>query len=203
MKKRLAVLLTVLVVTGATIVACGRDGSSPTLPAAPQAPSRLLGLQLPLVGSLQLPIITRLVPLSAPVTWSFVASPLGSKSTNLTTGLTVIVPAGAVSVPTTITVTAEAGAPVAYDFQPAGLKFKTPITLVQDMSLTDLVTGLLGATPQGAYFASSQLQYDSTTGLGTVNELEPTTTNLLLMQTRVSVSHFSGYTFATSLSGGM
>lgn len=197
MKKRLAVLLTVLVATGATIVACARDSSAPTAPAAPQAPSRLLGL------SLQLPIVQRLVPLSAPVTWSFVASPLGSKSTNLATGLTVIVPAGAVSTNTTITVTAEAGAPVAYDFQPAGIQFKTPITLVQNLSVTTLVNGLLGVTPTGAYFASPQLQYDATTGTGTVNELEPTSTNVLLMQTRISVSHFSGYTLAGCLSSGL
>lgn len=197
MKKRLALLLGVLAITGATIVACNHDGSGTTSPAVPKSPSSLLGL------SLQLPILQRLVPLSAPVKWSFTASPLGSKNTNLLTGLTVIVPPGAVSTPTTITVTAEAGQPVAYDFQPAGIQFKTPITLVQNLQVTNLVNGLLGATPTGAYFASPQLQYDSATGTATVNELEPTTTNILLMQTRVTVSHFSGYTFASSLSGGL
>lgn len=192
MKKRLAVLLSVLVMAGATVVACAHDAFPPTSPAAPQAPSRLLGL------SLQVPIVQRLVPLSLPVKWSFVASPFGSRSSNLLTGLTVVVPPGAVSVPTTITVTAEAGFPVAYDFQPAGTQFKTPISLVQNLSVTSLANGLLGASPTGAYFAASTLQYDATTGTGTVNEFEPTSTNLLLMQTTVSVSHFSGYTFASA-----
>lgn len=192
MKKRLAMLLTVLVITGGTIVACARDAFSPTAPAAPPAPSHLLGL------SLQVPIVQRLVPLALPVKWSFVASPLGSRSSNLLTGLTVVVPPGAVSVPTTITVTAEAGVPVAYDFQPAGIRFAKPISLVQNLSVTSLTSGLLGATPTGAYFSSSTLQYNATTGTGTVNEFEPTSTNLLLLQTTISVSHFSGYTLATA-----
>lgn len=190
MKKRLAVLLGVLLMAGGTMVACGRDHTSATSPAVPRSPSHLLGL------SLQVPIITRLTPLALPVQWSFVASPTGSQSSNVLTGLTVIVPAGAVSVPTVITVTAEAGAPLAYDFQPAGLHFNTPITLVQNLSLTNLVNGLLGSPVTGAYYSTTTLQYDPSTGTAPVNEFEPTTTNWLLLQTRVSVSHFSGYTFA-------
>ncbi len=191
MKKRLAVLLGVLLLAGTTtMVACGRDRASLTSPAVPQSPSRLLGLNL------QVPIITRLTPLLLPVRWSFVASPTGSQSSNLLTGLTVIVPKGAVSVPTTITVTAEAGAPLAYDFEPQGLHFNTPITLVQNLSLTSLVNGLLGSPVTGAYYSTTTLQYNSSTGTAPVNEFEPTSTNWLLMRTSVSVSHFSGYTFA-------
>ncbi len=192
MKKRLAVLLGVLLLAGTTtMVACGRDRASVTSPAVPRSPSHLLGL------SVQVPIITRLTPLALPVQWSFVASPTGSQSSNLLTGLTIVVPKGAVSVPTLITVTAEAGAPLAYDFQPAGLHFNTPITLVQDMSITSLVNAVIGSAVTGAYYSTTTLQYNATTGTAPVNEFEPTSTNWLLMQTSVSVSHFSGYTFAS------
>ncbi len=193
MKKRPTVLLAVMFVASSMVVSCGQERGPATAPAPTVG-----GISKSLLGlPLSLPIVQRLVPLSAPVTWSFVATPLGASSTNLLTGLTVIVPPGAVSAPVTITVTAESGAPVAYDFQPAGMHFNVPITLVQNLGLTTLVNGLLNSNPTGAYFASPTLQYNSATGTGVVNELEPTSTNWLLMQTRVTVSHFSGYTFAS------
>ncbi len=49
-------------------------------------------------------------------------------------GLTVSVPAGALSRPTRITVRAPAGDLLGYEFAPHGLQFNRPVTLTQDVS---------------------------------------------------------------------
>jgi len=58
----------------------------------------------------------RLTPLAADISWSFLAGPLGATSTNDATGLTIVVPPGALSTTEIITVTALAGPAVAMIF---------------------------------------------------------------------------------------
>lgn len=102
-------------------------------------------------------------------------------------GLTVHVPWGALRQRTEITVTAPAGNLVGYHFEPHGLEFARPVTLTQDLDLTDVLSldGLSVAYFQG--------------------ELEPTVTALeslplLLLRTLgiFHIDHFSGYVIATN-----
>lgn len=217
MLKRSVAALTFAFVAGATIVACQGDRvaappvAPPVAPAA--APSNsLLGGLTGLVGGVLttvtsvlhvdqlLPVLHRRTALSHDVTWSFVAGPNGTTNHNSTTGLTIVIPKGALSSYQTITVTAPAGSLMQYEFGPHGLQFAKQVELRQDLGLADL-TVLLGLDQvKGAYYASPTLQYDSTTNTAHVDELEPTTVNLLTLSTSVKIQHFSGYILATGRS---
>ena len=215
-----AAALTLAVV--ATVVACrGERVAAPASAPATTAPAAKGDLLGSLTGTLTgtvtgtltatvttitsiteaLPVVNRLTPLSKDVSWSFVAGPNGATSRNSATGLTVVVPQGALAANTTITVKALAGSVVAYEFQPHGITFAKPVTLRQDLSLTN-VAAILGLTPMaGAYYNTSTLPYDPTTGLVTVNELEPTTVDLLHLAVSFKIGHFSGYVVAYGRSG--
>lgn len=102
-------------------------------------------------------------------------------------GLTVTVPFGALRARTEITVTAPAGDLVGYHFEPHGLEFRRPVTVSQDMTLTDLLT------------------VEELTAVYFEGELEPTVTALevlplwLLRSLGVfQIDHFSGYVIATN-----
>lgn len=215
-----AAALTLAVV--ATVVACrGERVAAPASAPATTAPAAKGDLLGSLTGTLTgtvtgtltatvttvtsiteaLPVVNRLTPLANDVTWSFVAGPNGATSRNSATGLTVVIPQGALAANTTITVKALAGSVVAYEFQPHGITFAKPVTLRQDLSLTN-VAAILGLTPMaGAYYNTSTLPLDPSTGLVTVNELEPTTVDLLHLAVSFKIGHFSGYVVAYGRSG--
>ena len=215
-----AAALTLAVV--ATVVACrGERVAAPASAPATTAPAAKGDLLGSLTGTLTgtvtgaltatvttvtsiteaLPVVNRLTPLANDVTWSFVAGPNGATSRNSATGLTVVIPQGALAANTTITVKALAGSVVAYEFQPHGITFAKPVTLRQDLSLTN-VAAILGLTPMaGAYYNTSTLPLDPTTGLVTVNELEPTTVDLLHLAVSFKIGHFSGYVVACGRRG--
>lgn len=205
MQKRLGVLLTFALAAVTFVAAC--SDHSPFVAPSTRAPaasatspsSDLLGGvtgTLTSTVSYTVKVVQRTVPLSQDVTWSFVASPKGTTSTNLATGLTISFPKGAVSAPMTITVTAKAGSPIDYQFQPQGTQFLKPVALTQDLSLTNIVGSLGLVTLKGAYYTSDELQFDSTAGTATVNEFEPTTQTLLPPSVTFQIVHFSGYTIA-------
>lgn len=202
MTKRLSLLLAFAVAASALGLGCSAEHSTePITAAAPPAPeaSLLGGLTSSLVS-----VVDWLVPLQSNVSWSFTAGPAGVRSSNAATGLTIIVPPGALAKNVTITVTAVKGNVVNYQFQPAGLQFAYPVTLTQNMSLTTtLLNTLTGTTLKGAYYSSSTLQYNSTTNSATVNEFEPTVTNLLGGAVSWQIKHFSGYVVASCTSGGL
>lgn len=102
-------------------------------------------------------------------------------------GLTVLVPRGALRSRTSITVTAPAGDLVGYHFEPHGLEFRRPVTLVQDMTLASLLDGemLLGAYFQGPLEP-------------TVTALETFPLYLLRSLGVFRIDHFSGYVIATN-----
>lgn len=56
-------------------------------------------------------------------------------------GVTIVVPPGALSAPTTISVTALHGSSVAYEFQPHGLRFRVPLVMTQDLRGTAAQSG--------------------------------------------------------------
>jgi len=93
-----------------------------------------------------------------------------------------------------VSVTALPGSNVAYEFEPHGLVFQKPVTVAQDLGITEVLQNLLGAQGlEGAYFAdASQL------GDGTVAAQEeiPATVELLRLRMTFPIRHFSGYTAA-------
>jgi hypothetical protein len=200
--KRFSLLLALSLPLSALGLACSADRSvEPPTAAAPTPPNESLlgGLTSTVVS-----VVDWAIPLSSNVTWSFTAGPAGVRSSNAATGLTIVIPPGALAQTVTITVTAVKGNVVNYQFQPAGLQFAYPVTLTQNMSLTStLLNTLTGTTLKGAYYSSSTLQYDSSTNKATVNEYEPTVTNLLQGSVSWQIKHFSGYVVASCSGGGL
>jgi hypothetical protein len=118
-------------------------------------------------------------------------------------GLTLRFPAGAVTKPLTITVTALAGDLVAYDFQPHGTVFKTPVLVQQDLKGTkaeidpSLMTQLRGgflANGEKDIDASGKAQITETYAIQLFTEGGPKP-----RQARFTITHFSGYILASGV----
>lgn len=137
--------------------------------------------------------VTRTTPLSTDVTWTFTAGPAGAVSSNAAVGLTISIPAGALAADQQITVTAFAGAPVAYGFSPH-LTFAQPAVLTQTLQGTSAASLL--SILSGAHFDGDSLQL-SASGLALVNEIVPAMVNSLTQTVSVNVGHFSGWIIAT------
>ena len=181
-----------------TISAC----SDFTAPAAPVASGQSANLLSGLLGGLGLTQetvapITRNTPLANDVSWSFTVGSGGATSSNASVGLTINVPFGAVSSPTTITVTALKGAAVAYSFAPHGLQFSRKVTLTQKLQGTSVGSQLL---PQltGAYFADNDDLLGN--GLALVSEVLAGLLNPLTKTFSFPIEHFSGYLVASGRS---
>ncbi len=159
------------------------------------AASSLLSGTLGTVTGLLIPPVTRNTPLASDVVWSFTAGPGGAVSINRAVGLTIYIPSGALSSTQTITVTALAGSPVAYGFEPH-LVFAKPVSLTQSLAGTSL--GGLTSLPllSGAHFDTDRLQLTSD-GLAIVSEIVPAAGNLLTQTAGFNVSHFSGWILAS------
>lgn len=183
-------------------VACSPDAVT-----APRASGSLLG---GLVGTVTtvtntvtgivLPAVKRTTALPSDVT---VVQTIGSAGGTISipkAGVRVIFAPGAVSAPTTITATANAGSYLAYTFSPH-MTFNAPVTVAQDMSNVQ-TTGLLGglASLQGGYMQNGILDLNTVLGTVTVTEQLPATSSMVAapdghtyLETRYSVKHFSGY----------
>ena len=98
------------------------------------------------------------------------------------------------------TVTALAGAAVAYDFEPHGSVFRVPLKFVQHLSHTNLKG--VNATPgfisqvTGAYFPNASM-VDPVTGMAIVTEFLPANITWGGDELSFPISHFSGYMIAT------
>lgn len=170
------------------LAGCTRDGASPVEPTAvvpPKPNSALLGL-LPVRG------VTRAAPLAKDISVSAVIGKKGGTITIPEAGLTLVVPPNAVSSDTKFTATALAGRIVAYDFQPHGAKFATPLKFTQDLRKTSLLTALTAPLLQGSYFADEN-QLNQLLGIAVVNELLPATVDVLRFRVGFDIRHFSGY----------
>jgi len=185
------------VATALVISAC----SDVTAPAAPVPSAQSASLLGGLIGGLTqqtVAPITRNTPLANDVSWSFTVGSGGATSSNPAVGLTISVPSGAVSAPTTITVTALKGSAVAYAFAPHGLQFGRNVTLTQKLQGTSAGSELL---PQltGAYFADNDDLLDN--GLALVSEVLTGLLNPLTKTFSFPIKHFSGYLVASGRSG--
>ena len=186
---------------GATLLAAPaacRDAVAPEPVAQQPTPDPLLGL--PDLGSGGTRLIDTTItalrwrePLANDVSRSAVIGPAGGSIEIDELGFRFTVPAGAVSAPTNISVTAVAGSVVAYEFEPHGLQFDERATFSQELRYTGL-TGLLGIVMRGAYFdARSDILPD---GTADVSEIIPTRLDLFPLRVRFPVKHFSGYIVA-------
>jgi hypothetical protein len=178
-------LLSIVLLAG-----CARDATSPLEPTAaiPSKPSAsLLGWLLPVRG------VTRAVPLAKDISVSAVIGAKGGTITIPDAGLTLVVPANAVSKNTTFTATAIAGRLVAYEFEPHGTTFAVPLQFSQDLKKTSLLGTLTGSLlMDGGYFTSRD-KLNTTLGTALVSEVLPAVTDLLSFRVRFPIKHFSGY----------
>jgi hypothetical protein len=173
---------------------CG-DATAPA--SRTDAPSALLGLPSGLgsgVGTLVDTTLNTLqfaVPLLSDISRSATIGPDGGTIEIPETGFRLDIPKNALNTPTLITVTAVQGSTVAYEFEPHGITLNKRLIVTQSLGVTSIVSTLLGHSFTGAYFTSrDDVRPD---GTAFVHELEPTTTDLLSLQARFSIGHFSGY----------
>lgn len=186
---------TVVITTLVAVV--GTSCASPEQSVVPTTPARsLLGIATQPTTSLARPL-ARTTPLSSDVTWTFTAGPAGAVSSNPAVGLTIYIPAGALSSEQQITVTAPAGSAVAYEFSPH-LVFSQSVTLSQSLDGTNW--SLLSLTLTGGHFADDSLTLTSD-GLALVDELVPAIMDLFSRTARLDVGHFSGWIIATGRDG--
>ena len=206
-------LLGLATATAVFATACSDSTTSPTATAAVFADSSatdanllggLLGGILGTVGDLVATPVHRSQPLASDVSWTFTASPYGSRSSNSAVGLSIYVPPGAVDRYTTIRVTALKGSAVAYRFEPH-MEFDRRVVLTQSLSGLRyglLGTGLLNLSPfKGAHFEGDTPAYNSS-GQALDTEVVGAVLNLLSRNTSFGVDHFSGWILASGYDSG-
>jgi hypothetical protein len=184
-----AVALTGLAACADGPVAPVADAPSADAPAPSATPSHAV-LSAPTTAR----VLTRATPLSRAVSVSAVIGSAGGVMTVPMTGLTLTVPAGAVRVPTTFTISAPAGAGVWYEFGPSGAKFDVPLTITQDLRGTN-AAGIARSAFEGAYFVDGTR--NESTKSARVTEVLPVTFNGTGTALSFKVTHFSGYMVST------
>jgi hypothetical protein len=186
--RRLATLALTL-----AVAACSSDHATApaTLSAQSAAPSNDLlgGLLGTVTNTLGLTVngLQRKTPLAAPITVTKTIGWAGGYLSIPEAGVSVVVPVGALSSPTEITMTARAGSLVAYDFAPHGVTFDRPLVFTQDVRMTN--AGLLSTLKLGYYSDPSLL--GSTTAV--VSEIINGVLSWLTGTFTAPIKHFSGY----------
>ena len=139
--------------------------------------------------------LKRLTALASRITVTAVIGPEGGELWIPSAGGRIIFPAGAVAVPTVISMTAKAGLEVAYDFQPH-MTFPVPVRVEQDLRTTQaarhpVMLSRLG----GAYFEGDlERNYVDVSHLRTrVKELRAGSVDRERKLLVFYVNHFSGY----------
>jgi hypothetical protein len=178
------------VATLALAASCASDATAPA-PASTTANRLLLG------SPQTVSVVRRDTPLAAPLQASATVGLLGGVIQLPGAGLKVVVPPLAVTKSTRITVTALAGDQLAYEFEPHGIHFLTPLLVTQNLNGTSAVNsgGLLSPLIAG-YFASTS-DLNPLNGTGLVSELLGVVLNLSNKTATFPVFHFSGYLIAT------
>jgi hypothetical protein len=111
-------------------------------------------------------------------------------------GLSVNVPAGAVSAPMIIWVKAPAGNLVSYEFGPHGTQFLLPLTVRQDLRPTGWYKLLDRSQVEVGYF-KDPAQVDRLTGRAMIDEFLPITVQSKANRIEFQILHFSGYLLST------
>ena len=195
--KRLTLLLAALVVG---VAGCA---DAPTAaPAAPAAPAAAEAPRPALLGIVALtPVLQRSRALPADIT---VRASIGSEGGTIAipdAGFKVVIPAGAVSAPVDFVATAVAGRAVAYRFDPHGIRFAKPLVATQELRGTEWI-GLPLLNMRAGYFGDDS-QLDAQRALVQLDEVLPLTLDLLRLQVRFRIEHFSGYVVSTGRSASL
>jgi len=145
--------------------------------------------------------LQRLNALPSAVTYTKVISSSGGRISVPEADFELEIPSGAFDGNSlTFTVTAYAGATVAYDFQPHGTVFKKPLKAIQHLDHTNWGSQKLpnGYFPSltGAYF-SDTTKFSLKTGWGIVDEFESTQLSDGGKTVTWQIPHFSGYIVAS------
>ena len=139
------------------------------------------------VSGLLVAVLGRALPLSSDVTVGAAIGPAGGTLTIPATGFTLVVPKGAVTGVVMFSVTAMAGASVAYDFAPHGITFNVPLQFRQSLIRT---TALPGQLFMGGYF-KDKTQVDCDGKKATLDA--SSSTRLENGSVVFDLWHFSGY----------
>jgi hypothetical protein len=183
-------------ITGAILIASCADSSAPDVTAPPSG----LGLSGPATdaGGRQFDALWWEQDLKSVVQVSKTIDESGGVLTIPETGLTMEFPAGAVSGPITVTVTADQKY-VAYKMDPAGTQFLKDVIVTQSLSTTELSGRPLQSAIYATYIADDNV---SLSGRVPVIEIEPSKTvfypNSTIPQAHVwIIKHFSRYMLAS------
>lgn len=141
-------------------------------------------------------VLKRLTPLDSNISVSAVIGPKGGAIKISEAGGKIDIPAGALSEPTTITMTAVAGPNVAYEFQPHGITFAQPVKIQQDLRYTwaSVYPQLLGTAHGGYYDRSLDSSFvDPGKLFAVLKEHELGYIESNATQLKFYINHFSGY----------
>jgi hypothetical protein len=172
-----------------------------TLGAVLKVPTALVQTVAQTVSNLLYPVVQRKQALVRPISVTSTIGVAGGTIAIGDAGMTITFARGAVGSATAITVTADAGKAISYQFAPHGIQFHAPVTIRQDMSLTTLADNP-GSAPhiQGGYTPNGL--GDLVGGLlARVAELLKATTTIVIGKDGKShlgtssfiIKHFSGY----------
>jgi ZU5 domain len=165
--------------------------TAPTAPVAPDAPRE--GLLLGFISTST--TLRRATRLERDIT---VGARIGSEGGVIAipeAGLRLVVPAGAVAAPTDFSATAVQGRAVAYEFQPHGVRFAKPLVLTQELRGTEWF-GIPLLDFRAGYF-TDRTKLDTENATAQLAEILPLSLDLLRLQARFDVPHFSGYVIST------
>ena len=141
-------------------------------------------------------VLKRLTPLASDISVSAIIDSKGGELKINEAGVKISFPAGALSSPTLITMTALAGPNVAYDFQPHGIVFAQPVKVQQTIAGTwAAVFPLLLNGMHGSYYDTSldAAWVDPLKLFALAKEHELGYVDVNASQIRFYVGHFSGY----------
>lgn len=153
------------------------------------------------VSKLLFPVVQRQAALARPITATKVISASGGSISLPDAGMTITFARGALTTATVITVTADAGKAVSYEFAPHGIQFSAPVTITQDMSGTTLVNNVgAAASISGGYTANGLSDIIGGLVAKIAEILKATTTIVIgadgkahLGTSSFIIKHFSGY----------
>jgi hypothetical protein len=192
-----------LAVVSAALVLAASCSDAPTA-----TPTRLD--RLPIMASQQdkvarVKLLKRTYTISEDIATSAAIGPAGGVLAVPEAGLLVYFPPGALVQSTLITATAFKGKNVAYDFQPHGLRFVTPIYVMQELVRTELNTARAMKKEMGIWagYLANGTDDILPDGSATFSEVfnaffDGTGSDRLAVFT---TTHFSGYAMASGLRG--
>ncbi len=139
-----------------------------------------------------------MTPLTKSITASITLYNTGGSLQLPGTGLNVTIPRTAIPANklVTITVTAIKGSQIAYEFGPSGTRFRAPLNVTQDLTVTTWAGNTGNTTLEADYFKTLS-DLDPTTGTALSYETIPTTVSATGNRLHWDVWHFSGYMVST------